>query len=292
LPSHLSLPAIPTAAADALTVLARTNPSRPAIVPFDLIQDLYDIPRQLKDVGKLIKSPKRVLSQREIANQYLGVKFGWLPLIKDVQDLLDVGKSIDRRVAEFHRLYSSNGLKRRLTLHEDHAAADQKSVTFESNASLTIIGTYSDVTTRRRWATVRWLPTVLPRYYPNDARILSEAKRISLGLTVEGLYQGAWDLLPWTWLIDWFTNVHEFALAHSNAVPASASAVNVMTETETVRTFSVTSISSGYTGGGGYTTLSDKSRIQSSGAVSANIPFLGISRLSVLSALFVQRFKG
>lgn len=289
--SHLVLPSLPAASADALGALARTNPSRPEVTPLSLLQDLIDIPKQLRDVGRLIKSPKRILNSKEIANQYLGVKFGWLPLIQDVQDLMDLGIHIHRRVGEIHKLYSSNGLKRRISLANQNAVDVQRNVSFESNVSLTAHGDVFKTTSQKRWATVRWLPTTLPKYNPTDLEVLQLAKRISLGLTLDGLGKGAWDLIPWSFVVNWFTNVGQYGLSHSNAIPASPSVVNVMTETRTEFLYSVTSMTSGYTGGGGSSTLTDKVRYVGSGAVSANIPFIGSDRLSILSALFVQRFK-
>jgi hypothetical protein len=133
---------------------------------------------------------------------------------------------------------------------------------------------------------------VLPRYYPNDAQILKDAKRIASGFTTDALYSGAWDLLPWSWIIDWFTNFSDFLKSYSNTVPAQSQAVCIMTETRTDTVFTVTSLSKGMTGGGGSATLTDKSRVLSGGTVAGFIPLIGVDRLSILSALFVQRFKG
>jgi hypothetical protein len=230
-------------------------------------------------------------NSKEIANQYLGVKFGWLPLIKDVQDLLDLGMHIHRRVGELHQLYSSNGLKRRIVLANNSVSDGQSNVSFESQINLTVHGRVSKFTTQKRWATVRWLPTVLPRYYPNDLEVFRLAKQVALGLTQEGLAKGAWDLLPWTFIVDWFTNAGDFLVSHSNTIPASPSVVNVMTETRTKFVFSVADMTYGYTGGDGVSDLVTKNRYVGGGAASAFIPFIGGDRLSILSALFVQRFK-
>ena len=286
----VSDPSFPGAASLMTTLLARSNPSRPDISPLDLLQDLKDIPKQLKDVGRLIKSPKRLLNSKEIANQYLGAKFGWLPLIKDVQDLLDIGKHIHRRNDELSRLYTSNGLKRRLNLGEWTATATSNK-TIQSHLGLTINTVESIHTIRRCWGVVRWKPTISPRFYPSDAERLKQAKRISLGLTTEGLYQGAWDLLPWTWIVDWFTNVSEFAQTNSNTVPASPSERSVMTETFTEIDYKVTGITSGYTGGSGVLLRHSKERYVGAGSISVRLPYIGADRLSILGALFVQRFK-
>jgi len=88
------------------TILSRTNPSRPVVVPFTLVQDLVEIPRMLKDVGRLIKTPRKALNPVDQANQFLGAKFGWLPLIDDAHKLLHLQQYIHARVGELKRLYS------------------------------------------------------------------------------------------------------------------------------------------------------------------------------------------
>jgi hypothetical protein len=243
----------------------------------------------LKNVSKLMRTPKKFLSPREAANQHLGIQFGWLPLVDDVHSLLNVGQYINRRKDELHRLYSGAGLKRRL--HLGKWTADTQSLKLVESASQLQINTrLHSITHVDRWGTVRWKPSVTPGHHPSDVEILKLARQVALGMTTEATMLGAWDLIPWTWLINWFTNVKSFASQYSNTVPASSESANVMTHTQTQEFYKVISITSGYTGGGGSRTIESKSRYVGSATLDAHIPFLNGSRLSILGSLFVQRF--
>lgn len=277
---------------DVSALLARTNPSRPVVTPLTLIQDVVDIPRMLKDVGRLLKKRGRGLTAKDAANHHLAAQFGWLPLIDDLHKLWNLADHISGRIKELDRLYSGTGLKRRMRLGEFTAeATDTVSVTGGSAQRGVMNLRVNKITRVTKWGTVRWTPTVAPPLYPDlDARIF-QARRVSIGLTPEGLASGAWDLIPWTWLTDWFADVGSFMLSHSNTVPARATGVNLMRQTETVAYYSHLSKSSWLDGGTGYTTYVTKTRSQNVSAPLGALPFVGLKRLSILGSLFVQRFK-
>lgn len=277
-----------------LTTVARTNPSRPVVTPLTLIQDFVELPSQLKLIGKLLTRPKSSMSAKELANHHLAVKFGWLPLISDVKQLLDLQQAVLRRTAELKRLYSGTGLRRRVILNEDHQVSDQKRIN-QTIAAGQAFNAYYDITVgRRTWATIHWKPTVLPPNHPDDAAMARRARQIVLGLTPEGLAKGTWDIIPWTWLLGWFSNVGDFLLAFSNTVPASHSEACLMNEViATGLAGPVTSVN----------TLScdiywsrdllytSKTRLVSGSIVPGfSLPFIGNDRLSILGSLFVQRF--
>lgn len=273
------------------TIRSRTNPSRPNVTPLTIVQDLYEIPRMLKDVGKLIRTPRSLLSPREQANQFLGAKFGWIPLIKDVRSLLHTQEYINSRVKELDRLYSSGGLSRKIQLGRDHNVSATYG-SLESNM-VSVHGTISTGTSAKGWGSVKWKPNNPPglKYNPSDAEKIKLAQRVAGGLTPEGLVKGAWDLLPWSWMVDWFSNTGDWLTQNSGTIPASAVETCVMTERNTVVQHSVQSKPTELIDHGGYGLLTGKNRVVSSGTLAAQIPFMDSGRLSVLGALFVQRFK-
>jgi hypothetical protein len=285
----------PTFTSKGATILARTNPSRPTIVPFTIVQDLHDIPRMLRDVGKLIRTPKRLLSPKEQANSYLGAKFGWLPLIDDAVKLLHLQQYIGARARELQRLYNGQGLRRKITLDSYHGNEHfRRWAMWSQNWTNVIYGDVSVTTRIREWGTVRWKPTSLPfpGWHPSDVELNQKAIQLALGLTTEGVMKGAWDVLPWTWLIDWFTNASDFLSINSSTIPASPANINTMRTTVTLGQHTLVSdLPTGVRDGGGQVVHTTLERAPGLGSLTASLPTLDASRLSVLGALFIQRFK-
>ncbi len=292
--THISLPLPP--AGDAMTtLLARTNPSRPQVVPLSIVQDIADLPKMLKEAGDFLKRRGRKIpiTARDVANQHLAFKFGWLPLINDIHELLNVNQYVDRRVGEIKRLYTAPGLKRRIKLGRV-SDTDSDQVVVNSDSLCFIVARRSRTTTANRWGTVRWriVPEASPSWYrPEHAFIFQEARRLVTGFSVEGLFEGAWDLLPWSFLIDWGTNASEYIASQGSSIPALPSNASVMTATTTIERWSVVSMPKGYTYEPGSRVATTKERYCGSATISAHIPFLDMSRLSVLGSLFVQRMK-
>ncbi len=285
----------PAFASLGISILSKTNPSRSNILPLTLVQDLHDIPRMLRDVGKLLRTPRRLLSAKELANAHLGARFGWLPLIHDVQTLLGIQQYIGSRAKELRRLYEGQGLRRKVRLNSFSAADHLKNQTmWSANWTGLIRGDISLHTQIKEWGTVRWKPTNLPfpGWQPSDAEINQKAMQLALGLTTEGVIQGAWDVLPWTWLVDWFTNASDYLTVHSSTIPASPSHINTMRSTTTLGQHTIQSkLPDGVRDGGGTVTRTTLQRVPGTGLPIASLPTLDVSRLSILGSLFVQRFK-
>jgi len=245
----------------------------------------------LKDVGKLLRSPKSLLTPRELSNHYLGAKFGWIPLIHDAQQLIKSQQYIHKRLGELKRLHSAGGLKRRFQLGSEHK--HDSSISALESDLLLVTGKISTDTSQKMWGTIKWLPNNPPNFVnPNDAELLRQSSRLVGGLTPEGLIQGAWDLLPWSWMVDWFSNAGDWINQNSFSAPATPGNVCIMRERNTVVQHSVITQPSGFTDHGGAGIRSTKTRsVVTAGSLAGSIPTLDLNRLSVLGALFVQRFK-
>lgn len=279
------------------SLVASTNPSRPVVTPFTLIQNLVELPRMILQLGRILGRPSSVMQAQGAASAYLGIKFGWLPLIDDLRKLLDLQRYTLIRAQELYRLYTSeSGLRRRIRFGESNVATDVIH-NWALLPSVNGITRISVVDKRVQWGTIRWHPTGLPPFSPNDLGWHNLARRLVTGMTPEGLVKGLWDVIPWTWMLAWFTNIGKYLLAHSNTVPAVHGTGCFMSSHE--RTMVVASTS--YTNssvefaredkpaGGGV--LKRSTRIVS-GATSPNasVPFIDADRLSVVGALFAQRF--
>jgi len=275
-----------------LDLVAGTNPSRPTLGIPMWAQNIAQLPKMVKKLGDLILSPGNALKPKGFAGEYLGVQFGWLPLIDDLKKLLDFQNHVLKRNKELAQLYSGKGLRRRLKFADD-TTSSAVTGTIPGQVAVTVTATSSVEVKRRMWGTIHWYPTTPPLYHPDDHKWNNLTNRLVAGATPEGLAKGLWDVLPWTWLIGWFTNLGKYTLAHSWTVPANHSGGCLMREAIGTWTAGDATVNAG-TGKVyhyGQLTRSLKTRaVSSTVSVGVNMPYLDMFRLSILGALFVQRF--
>lgn len=227
-----------------------------------------------------------------VASQYLGYQFGWKPLISDLSQMLQFQVQVDKRIVELNRLYSSTGLKRRLQLIDQTSYQEFNGIAVDTSLGANLTAKKYVVTRFRRWGTIRWRPTSVPADIGHQA-LGKTARRLVYGMGHLGL-DGvqAWNLLPFSWLADWFTNFGTWLAANRNDVPAApVGPCNIMTLTETYETWIRTDNFKEITGAEGVRTLRTKERAQSSGTLSATLPLATARQLSILAALNLQRRK-
>jgi hypothetical protein len=262
-----------------------------------MIQNAMELPGMIRNLGSLLQNPRGHANPAGIAGQYLGVKFGWMPLVDDLSKLLDFQSHVLKRTAELYNLYyNESGLRRRLQFSN---STTNSTATHLFGITPSVYGTTTISITDQveTWGSINWRPTALPPGHSNDQRWNGLARRLVGGMTPEGLAKGLWDVIPWTWMLGWFTNVGKYALAYSNTVPATHGAGCFMSKcTRTLMVGGTT-----YTGpigtierltnpyGGA--TIVRSTRISATDVLAgAFVPYIDTNRLSVLGALFSQRF--
>lgn len=277
-----------------LDLIAGTNPSRPVFTLPQFAQDLIELPKLLRETGNLLRKPQKLWSPREAANAHLAARFGWLPLIEDLTKLLDLQSTILKRKRELANLYSGRGLRRRLKFGKNTQVYRQVYKRAQYGTGLVSVG-LSVTVTKEEWGTIVWRPKSASYFIPGDEELNRQVRRLIFGLTVEGMAKGVWDVIPWTWLLGWFTNVGKLILSTSNTVPASYSEACLMRMVST----SVVADTPVYSGKNyklsvsGQYSESIKTRLVGTGSIlpGFNMPFLDMSRLSVLGSLWIQRLK-
>jgi len=262
--------------------IARTNPSRPLFNLPAWIGELKDLPGLFKIAGDTLL--------RKGANAFLSYQFGWRPLISDMNKALNFSSQFRSRAEEWRRLHSSGGLKRRINLGIQTVQSDPQNVVIHSSNGL-VVAKKRSITTSKTWATLRWRPDEgnLP---PTTKADSERYARALLGAGVSGFTQAAWQLMPWSWMIDWFGNIGDYLQATDNTIGASSGVVNVMTTTITNTEFTVLQdqTDSWILGGDGSCTLKTITRAQGSGpTITATLPNLSARQLSILGALGIQR---
>jgi hypothetical protein len=105
-------------------------------------------------------------------------------------------------------------------------------------------------------------------------------------------FSTGWELMPWSWLIDWGSNIGAFFAANRNIIPAVLSSTRLITHTRTVyqQTSSVTH--SNYWRLNPFrVSLETKERKAVSIAPTAHFPFLSGKQLGILGSLAIVKAK-
>lgn len=293
-PAHLNL-GFASENSSMTAAMARSNPSRPVVSVPTFLGELKDFPGLIRQAGNLalrIKGKSKNLRRRgrlkEAADAYLAYKFAINPLISDVQKLMDVQSHTQNRMDELDRLYSNGGMRRRITIASG-GQPSRTNVVLDSALSAVIRADVDIFTSGQRWCTLRWLPIGRPSY-SNDKEKQDLARSLVLGLNAQSLTSTAWNLLPWSWMVDWFSNVGDFIDANNNAVRTVCVGRCTMTHLETSAHYRRSDSVSWVTGGDAIFTRTSKTRVIGGGsALEASIPLLNGNQLSILGALGVSR---
>lgn len=299
--SHLDDPSRPGNPILAVQLASGTNPSKPVVnLPVALFE-LRELPDLVRGLGA--EAIKRIYQRRkvkDVAGANLAFQFGLMPMVSDFVKLLNFKNSISNRV-KLLKKFQKGPLIRKMSLYSSVVTSTPgTTVTSNSSPSYFVIHhKLLSVTTQRKvWGYVKWepLPGFLEQFPPTlagDRSLELRARQIVSGFTLDTLT--LWEALPWSWLVDWFSNCGDWLSSQRSLVPLSAQSPRVC-ETITTRyqwECVDTSTAKPITGGKfGETTLTTKSRwITSAALPSAHLPSLTIGQANILSSLAALRVR-
>ena len=180
--------------------------------------ELKEVPTVLstfKHVAASLKNRKSYYMKdfrRMIAGDYLNLMFGWIPALTDIRKVVTTTYNKSKTLTQLAR---DNGkpIRRRGPISSD--SASETIVTTGSGFppdlmppinAIHFVGNWKKTVTiqvqERYWFSARF------RYYIPDFGSLAWSKR-----TIARLYglnpspELVWNLIPWSWAIDWFTNI-------------------------------------------------------------------------------------
>lgn len=286
--SHLTTPGAPSFGVAGTTVLARTHPGRADVSLPVFIAELRDLPNMLRSAGEFLRGRTIRGLRRKLAGEYLSYNFGWSPLFSDLRKMMQFQASVDKRAQELKRLYSKGGLKRRIRIG-NWSNHQEDNPTIDSVTGIVITTRRSVDTAVKMWGTVRWRPAALPVTITNEA-LRKQAENAIFGKSLQVV--DAWNLIPWSWLVDWFGNIGDFLEAHNNRIPCYPGPINVMKTTETNVHWTRTDSNNWVKGGNSHATLRTLQRRITSGTMEADFSFLSNRQFSILGALGVTRARG
>jgi len=208
---------------DAWEALSKTNPSKAHVSIPQVIGELKDVPSLVKGYGEtLLKSA---------ATGYLSWRWCVAPMMSDIQKMATFVKASNKRFDELRHLRDGNSMRKRVSLGTAATEVVGARTLLHSN-NYTQYGKPTTRFTKRVWATVQWKldpSSDIPQMSDPDLRRFAD--RISAGITSHGALETAWALCPWSWFIDWFSNVGDIISATDNSVPCTWDGICVMQHT-------------------------------------------------------------
>jgi len=281
--THLAVSGTPTDAASATRAIARSNPSRAVIdLPISLVE-LRELPSLLHLAGKHLL--------RKGANALLSYQYGWKPLIQDVRSLTDFSAAFKKRMKEVTRIVERGGTRYRHSIGNWSAVGTQGPL-FISSDNGDLIQAKSDIKSKcEMWSTVRWSTYVQCSHLIGTPELEAMVIKAIGGWQVDA--STTWNLIPWSWLVDWYGTMGDFLEANRKVFPFESSACCVMKHTTTTHTWTPTFYKNVYknlSGGSAVIQVDTKYRNGGLGAsVSADIPIMSGRQASILGALGIQR---
>lgn len=149
---------------------------------------------------------------RGAGSEYLNWEFGWKPILNDLRKMLNFQKHLHRRLAQLKR---DNGkpIRRSVTLVDIEDVLTNTWGTPVENPFYPYVHPFYHVNgsgtsgskviaSRKDWFEARfryWIPDIESPDWPARAQIALLGANPTPDLL--------WNLLPWSWLIDWFYNV-------------------------------------------------------------------------------------
>jgi hypothetical protein len=280
---HISVTGYLTNAEVAAKTQASSNPSRPVVdVPIALLE-LREFPELFRIAGNTLL--------KKLGSLNLNYRFGWKPMMQDLANLSIFSHHVDNRVRELTALRESGIRRKVLCSNLSETINYNELVNSASYASMQVRMT--KMTRLRQWGFMTWTPN--DQEWPASGEALRRfATKAVEGLTIDP--STVWNVLPWSWLVDWCTSVGDYFSAYRNIVPATPSPVMVMKHTLTETRFEGKQGEGDFgtnngpiidPGGCTYETKSRSPRV--SPAIEAHLPFLSVGQMSILGSLSVMR---
>lgn len=235
--------------------IKRKRPGNPAADVGQFLIELRELPRVpiLQD---------RVKHLRDVGSEYLNIEFGWRPLLNDIKKLAALQLTLQDRL---RRLVKDNGISRRIRSKKrgdpltavvaegvftpvfghlgsvaDGGSSELDSVYclgpfpyFDPNPGFTGQTAYKVTQTNQ---TVDWECGTFRYYVPNIGSSEWTERAINALYDVNVTPSVLWSVYPWSWLIDWFSNVGDIISNLSSSAVDNETLTNCFAMREVITT--------------------------------------------------------
>jgi len=205
--------------------IANMNPNRAVVDLPVAIAELREIPELIRDTGRVLTKHRKAPSA---GKAHLMAQFGWVPLISDLAALLNFTKKVAEREKYLRRL-NSGFVRIKRKIGEEAGSFTENTTPWPGTVEPT--PAFNTANTVFKWKRIHWASARLQlsvALSERDLRLAAFDAVLGLG---GGISKQAWELLPWSWLIDWFTNTGDILGAYRSGIKFSWKALNIMSMT-------------------------------------------------------------
>jgi hypothetical protein len=198
------------------TCWRKFQPLAPKAGLAQFLGELKDLPHQLRDTAKFFRNHWRMMSGRsrrsfvqDQAGHYLNLQFGWIPFVRDLVEFFAAQRTVEERLAQIKR-DNGNWIRRSGTLfrtHEEEVIGDYGN--FLHPIHQFMLASTADPGSSQLVRVIEqevWFAGSFRYWIPDidTSGTKSRLARRHLGLELNPAL--VWELMPWSWLIDWWSN--------------------------------------------------------------------------------------
>jgi hypothetical protein len=221
---------------------------------------------------------------RDIGKGNLQYQFGILPVLSDLSNMQNFRDQVDRRIKVIERLRDSPKGYRKTVDLAHLEASDGYLVTWQSQ-DVFMQSVCSRLSAQNIRGHCRWIPDIDFSSIPR-----AELERMAIsavgGLTID--FATVWELIPWSWLIDYGTNVGKFIMNQRNLIPSFLESVVLIKHS--VSRIEIPKIRiDQHEMSKGAAIFERKQRYPVNADLTAYFPFLSGKQMGILSSLAVTR---
>jgi hypothetical protein len=288
------------------SALAKSNPSAPTVSVPTFLAELKDIPGLLKDLKGIPNDLRRLWKAfalvpaairnwgddllRQVARGHITWRWAIRPMLSDLNKMLDFCASVDKTLRKLDQLAKTGSLRTRVNLGHESISEPPATAFLQTNLD-TWKANRTTKTTRDTWFCCRWTTTGFTRIPTNYQERIALARRLTYGITSYEALATLWEILPWSWFVDWFVGVGTVIQACNNTLSLSPIGSCIMSLTQSVTSWNITQRGSwSIISGVPLATWTIKERWSSSPSLPLAptlAPVVDASKWSILASLYV-----
>ena len=181
--------------------------------------------RDLAEMEKLLSFP---------AAANLWYRWGWKPLVNDIRKMFTFTSAVHQRLEWLAKLQTGKRVLKRKAFLRANTDFDTPTTVQLKSVGANIQGRRTVVYTERIWCTVQWKlssGTTIPGVGLELDPLWVKAQQLTFGLTYQDALSALWQIMPWSWFVDWFLHVSTIMDATNNAIPLTWGQICVMRHT-------------------------------------------------------------